>query len=238
MPITSSDSPSLNPVTAAPFLADLGFLVVPDLPERDAPAFLLVALREQPAYYHYDPELIEYWVNEHDRGVKAELTRRSRVPLETPFTWGLIRIVDRLHVSNEYLTFGGDLAAASVDGMTVAVFRSPAPLLQRGGHSQGWDRGAMDLGGFFGRLRAAAGYGRTFEMEAATADPLTRYSAFLAESLSDYRRSSQLRDRDPAFWNMLRTEQQRLERDHPTQWAAGARLLSHAKVTASGGAAG
>jgi hypothetical protein len=124
----------LAPNWAAPLLADLGFLASPDLPDRPGPAYLLVAIREVPTLRHYDPEVVEYWVTEAGRGTRRTLGRETRLPIETEFSWGLIRIVDRLRVTNEYLTFGGRLSAAAVDGAVIAVFTSPAPLLRRGGH--------------------------------------------------------------------------------------------------------
>ena len=122
----------LDPASAAPLLADLGFLASSDLPDRPGPACLLVALREAPTLRHYDPEAVEYWVSDGDRGVRRTLSREVRLPIDGEFSWGLIRIVDRRHVTNEYLTFGGRLTANAIDGVVVAVFRSPVPLLRRG----------------------------------------------------------------------------------------------------------
>ena len=69
----------------------------------------------------------------------------------------------------KYLTFGCTLRAERIDGEVICVFESPAPLLRRGGHSQGWDTGAHSVGGFFGRFRAASGYQHEFEKLAADA---------------------------------------------------------------------
>jgi hypothetical protein len=129
----------LDPASAAPFLANLGFLASPDLPDRPGPAYLLIALREAPTLHHYDPEAVDYWVSDAGRGRRRTLTRATALPIVTDFSWGLIRIVDRLDVTNEYLTFGGRVSADFVDGVLIAVFTSPSPLLRRGGHSQAWD---------------------------------------------------------------------------------------------------
>jgi hypothetical protein len=118
---------------AAGRLADLGFLAGPDLPDRPGPAFLLVALRELPTLRHYDPERVEYWVSRGGRGVRATLMRDTPMPLDTEFSWGLIRLVDRVPVTNEYLSFGGHLSVAPVDDGAVAVFTSPGPRRRRGG---------------------------------------------------------------------------------------------------------
>ncbi len=95
----------------------------------------------------------------------------STMPFEAQLAWGQIRIRDRLNVSNEYLTFGGAVTAGRDDGTTVVAFVSPAPLLRRGGHSQGWDFGRQSVGAFFARLAAEAGSDRSFEMAAARAGP-------------------------------------------------------------------
>lgn len=207
-----------DPVEAARRLTDWGFLVAPDLPDRPGPAYLLVALRAAPTLRHYDPEKVEYWASAEGRGVRRTLSRDSRMPLDAEFSWGLIRVVDRLGVSNEYVTFGGHLAAAVVDGATYAVFASEAPLLRRGGHSQAWDEGADRLAAFFGRLLLAVDIEPGFEARAAAATPLTRYAAFIDDVAGRYRRSAELRERDPRFWTLVRAEVTRLERDHERDW--------------------
>jgi hypothetical protein len=109
--MAAADPAQLDPTTAARWLADLGFLASSDLPDRPGPAFLLVALRELPTLRHYDPELVDYWVTAAGRGARRTLTRETRMPLTIEFSWGLIRITDRLKVTNEYLTLGGSLRA-------------------------------------------------------------------------------------------------------------------------------
>ncbi len=211
----------LDPASAAPLLADLGFLSSSDLPDRPGPAWLLVALREAPTLRHYDPEAVEYWVSDGDRGVRRTLTREVRLPIDGEFSWGLIRIVDRLHVTNEYLTFGGRLTADAIDGVVVAVFRSPVPLLRRGGHSQGWDRGADNLGAYFARLMIPVDYAPGFERRVTRADPTTRYATFVADAMARYRASPVLRARQPELWPLLETEERRLRTEHPAEWATG-----------------
>lgn len=218
----------LDPVSAAPLLADLGFLSSSDLPDRPGPAYLLVALRKAPTLRHYDPELVEYWVSQGGRGARRLLTRSTPMPIETQFSWGLIRIVDRLHVTNEYLTFGGRLAADMVGDVVIATFISPAPLLRRGGHSQGWDPGAETLGAFFGRFLLAVDYTPGFEASAAAADPITRYAAFVADAMGRYRTSPVLRAQHGDLWTVLQAEERRLRTNHPTEWAKGENLRSQA----------
>jgi hypothetical protein len=221
---TPGPSVPIDPQSAARRLASWGFLAEPDLPDRPGPAYLLIAIREQPTLRHYDPEVVEYWVSKGGRGRPESLTYTTRMPIETDFSWGLIRIVDRLSVSNEYLTFGGHLSAASIDGVTVAVFSSPAPLLRRGGHSQGVDQGALELGAFFGRILLAVDYTPGFEAAAAAADPLARYAAFVADLVARYRASPTLRSVHADAWTLFDAEDRRLQREHPDAWTAGAAL--------------
>jgi hypothetical protein len=214
----------LAPISAAALLSDLGFLAYPDLPDRPGPAYLLVALRETATLRHYDPEAVDYYVTEGDRGVRRTLTRATAVPIEVDFSWGLIRIEDRLRVTNEYLTFGGRLSAESVEGVLVAVFASPAPLLRRGGHSQEWDLGADNLGAYFGRLMIPVDYAPGFEGRAARADPVALYAAFLADAMARYRASSDLRAGQPDVWTLLRAEERRVRACHPREWTDGESL--------------
>jgi hypothetical protein len=228
---TRSNQADVASARAADELAALGFVVHADLPDRPGPARLLVALRDHPTLQHYDPELVEYWVSEAGRGRPRMLTRESRLPIDTDFAWGLIRLVDRLDVSNEYLTFGGRLEAQVVDGVVVAVFSSPAPLLRRGGHSQGWDHGAEAVGAFFGRLLVAVDYSPGFEAALAAASPLARWSAFVAHTVARYRASPSLREVHPALWALLQAEEARLRLDRPS-WRAGLKLLVRMRARA------
>ena len=207
-----------------------GFLAHPDLPDGPGPASLLVALRAAPTMQHYDPEAIDYWVSEDGRGERRTITHASAMPRSEEYSWGLIRLVDRLGVSNEYLTFGGHLDAALIDGVVVAAFTSPAPLLRRGGHSQSWDPGADAIGGFFARMMVAVDYKPGFEAALAETDPLTRYAAFIRDT--DLRRRSTcepaLADDDLA--RIARREATRLRVSAPAAWAAADALLQAATV--------
>jgi hypothetical protein len=222
--------PRLDPVGAAVSLADLGFVANPDFPDRPGPAYLLVAMRESPTLRHYDPEAVEYWVSKGGRGVRRTLTRSSHLPIDTEFSWGLIRIVDRLKVTNEYLTFGGRLFVGLVDGAVLAVFTSPAPLLRRGGHSQGWDQGADSLGAFFSRFLLAVDYAPGFEVLATDADPVTRYAAFVGNAMDRYRSSPILRSEQSDLWRLLESEERRLRTDDRAAWAQGEVLRRYAHI--------
>ena len=207
-------------------MADLGFLAGPDLPDRPGSAYLLVALRDHPTLRHYDPERVEFWVTEKGRGVRRSLTRTTPTPLDLDVSWGMIRLVDRLSVTNEYLTFGGHLSVAPVDDATIAVFRSPAPMLRRGGHSQIWDEGSDEVAAFFGRIVAAVDMYPDLEPRLARADPLVRYAVFLHDVATRYRASPELQAANAEAWRLLRSEEALMRRDHPAAWAEGAEILA------------
>ena len=220
-----------TPEDASRTLADLGFLVRSDLPDRAGPAFLLVALRDQPALTHYDPEIVEYWVTRNGFGRREQLTRATALPIgDRPFSWGEIRIIDRLRVTNEYLTFGGLLSAALVNGVTIAVFESTVPLLRRGGHSQGWDDAAENVGAFFGRAKIAVDYVSGFEARLAAMRPEARYSAFIVELAGRYRSEPQLREAHPQLWSLIATEEHRLARFFPDDVRHGRSLVDEMRT--------
>lgn len=214
----------LQPREAAHYLADLGFLSSADLPDRPGPAYLLLALRSRPTFRHYDPERLGYWVSSGGRGSPRVLDRDTRLPLDVATSWGVLRTVDRLEVSNEFLSFGGRLLAERVDEATVAVVSSPAPILRRGGHSQGWDHGAEAVGAFFGRLLVAVDYRPGFEAQLASATPVARYSAFVADLVGRYRHRPTLRSLHPELWTLMKTEAERLPAGNPLDWEAGVEL--------------
>lgn len=227
LPPAARGSSPVEPDQAARLLTDLGFLASPDLPDRPGPAYLLVAIRATPTLRHYDPESVDYWVTDADRGVRRTLTRETPMPVSTDFSWGLIRITDRLHETNEYLTFGGTLRTARVDDAIVAAFTSPAPLLRRGGHSQAIDPAAVDLGAFFGRFLLAVDYVPGFERAAAAAEPIARYAAFLVDVAERYRRPP-VRDAQPELASLLGREIHRIQSEAPGAWTAGAELRAAA----------
>jgi hypothetical protein len=222
-------SETLAMTSAVGLVSDLGFLAGPDIPDRPGPAYLLVALRDHPTLRHYDPERIDYWVSRKGRGTRGSLTRATPMPLDGEFSWGLIRLVDRLDVTNEYVTFGGHLSAAPVDSATIVVFSSPVPLLRRGGHSQVWDAGADELSAFFARLVAAIDLRPELERVVCDADPLVRYSAFLADVVGRYRSSPSLRHAEARVWSLLRGEESRMRGDHAPAWKEGRELLDSSR---------
>ncbi len=155
---------------------------------------------------HFDPESVDYWVTERDRGERRTLTHATTMPRSEDFAWGPIRLVDRFGVSNEYLAFGGHLDAASVDDVVIAAFASPAPLLRCGGHSQAVDPGADAVGAFFARLMVGIDFKPGFEAEMAQASPLVLYAAFIRDGLDRRRRAEAAEAMDDELGRLLRAE--------------------------------
>lgn len=212
----------------AALVSDLGFLVRWDVPARDRDAVLVVALRESPTLRHYDPERLLVWRTGPDRrGRRTELTFATPMPLRVPVSWGPIEIVDRLRVSNAFVSFGGDLVAerASADTAVVTV-RSQAPILRRGGHSQRYDRIAAEITAFFGRLVAAIDTRPAVEGLLASATPLERYAAFLQHDGARLASSELVRQLYGPDARLVRAEAERVRRDEPAAWAGGGRLLA------------
>jgi hypothetical protein len=216
----------LDPQIGAELLAQLGFLLVPGPPAEHGSAYLFVALRRQPTLRHFDPQRVDYWVSIDGRGTRASLDCTTHMPLQVDFSWGLVSVVDRLAVANDYLSFGGELRASRSEGVTVAVFSSEAPILARGGHSQGWDPGAERVAGFFASLRAAAARQADLEAELAQMPPVARYAAFVADWMSRYRSSETLRAWTPNTLVLMRREAGRLRRERAAEWTTGADLAA------------
>jgi len=217
------NAPSLT--AAARRLAPWGFLADPDLPDRPGPASLIVALRDRPTLRHYDPEVVEFWSTRDGRGTRECVTRATKLPFVAGVSWGEIRIVDRLGVANRYLTFGGRCDADRIDDAVIVAVTSSAPILRRGGHSQGWDEGADAIGAFFGRLLVTVDYVPDFERRLGDATPLQRYSAFIADALARERALSVPALDDWPFSQLARSEASRLRREHPDAWERGRGLL-------------
>lgn len=223
------DAPT--PADAFRTLTQLGFLAHSDLPDQAGSAYLLVALRDRPALTHYDPEAVDYWITRDGVGRREQLTRTTPLPIaDRPFAWGEIRIVDRLHVGNEYLTFGGRLSAALVDGVAIAVFASTVPLLRRGGHSQGWDEAAENVGAFFGRAKVAVDYVPGFEARLAALRPEARYSAFIEDLADRYRGEPLLRETQSHLWSLVMAEEHRLARASAGDLQEGRSLLAEIRA--------
>jgi hypothetical protein len=82
------------------------------------------------------------------------------------------------------------------------------------------------VGAFFAKVRAAAGFDHQFEALEAAADPLARYSCFVAEQARRYRHSDALRKVDPDLWRVLQHEEHHLKELNPAEWEGGLQLLA------------
>jgi len=213
---------------AAHHVEHLGFLDVNGTsPHVPGGANLVVALREHPALTHFDPERVEHWVVADGRGRPAEITRTTEVPLERPFSWGTIRVVDRLEVYNSFLTFGGTVRAIARDAaMTLVVLSSHAPILRSTGHSQGVDLSTGEVGAFFARMMIPIDFTPGAEARIAESPPMAVYAAFHASVQARLDGSDELRESHPDFAAWCRRERHRLAGAFGPDWEAGRALAT------------
>ena len=227
-PVGSRPPLGMSAEEAARHVERLGFVDVNGTaPQAPGGANLVVAIRERPTLEHFDPERIEHWTAAAGRGHPAELTRQTPVPLERPFAWGTIRVVDRLEVFNSFLTFGGTVRAAELDAATtIVVFSSHAPILRSTGHSQQVDLSTGEVGAFFARMRIPIDFTPGAEQRIAEAPPMAVYGAFHASIWAQLRASEELRASHPAFAAWCRRERDRLARQFAAEWEAGRALAA------------
>jgi hypothetical protein len=211
---------------AAHRLEHWGFLADPDLPDRPGPASLIVGLRERPTLRHYDPEVVEFWSSESGRGTHRTITRQTHMPLSMGVSWGEIRILDRLGESNGYFSFGGRVQGQFIGDVLIVAFTSSAPILRRGGHSQGWDEGADSVGAFFGRLLLTVDYLPGFEERLAATTPVARYAAFIQDAETQGRAMRRRSIDERPFAATIRCEAARLRREEPEAWRVGTTLVA------------
>jgi hypothetical protein len=226
------ETPSIS--SLAPRIADLGFLLDRDIPRGGRDALLLVAMRPVPTLRHFDPELIEYWATDGEgRGRPADLTLMSPMPLQRGFNWGLIEIVDRLGVTNMFISFGGTLLADHVvepsspgEPAVIAAFTSPGPILASGGHSQPYDQFAAELGAFFARMMVPIDFEAGAEARISAAEPAARYAMFLRHETARLSASELVRDAYGADARLVRAEAARIAEHYPDAWQVGEALLA------------
>jgi hypothetical protein len=213
---------------AGPLIADLGFSIVTGThPGVPAATDLLVAMREAPTLAHFDPEEITCWDVVDGRGRQRRIDRNTRFPLEGAFSWGRISIVDRLGMTNQWLSFGGTLKAAELDpATTVVLFDSPGPIQRWSGHSQGLDPLTPEMGAFFGRLRIPIDFEPGAESRIAAAPAVVLYAAFLRDVQARLKRSEQVRLAHPDVATFVGREASRLRTAEPGHWAAAESLFT------------
>jgi len=220
----ASMNAAIDPGEGRQLIDRLGFLHVPGAPFAPPPAYLIVGIRPRPTLEHFDPQVIEYWHSFATRGMPATLDWMTRAPAVSTFSWGPIRIVDRLGIFNEFLGFGGSLETRRVDEVRVCVFRSDAPIVARGGHSQAREFESNEIAIFLARLRAAADPRGVLETRLAGMSPTEIYAAFVASRLATIGAGDRLADWRRADRLILLRERRRLRDQTPAAWSTGSDL--------------
>lgn len=179
------DDPVEWPKAAALLVAELGFRLIGDGSGPSHEGHLLIGLREAPTLRHFDPERISFY--EPDDG-GAALATVDRLPAgersDRVVQWGHVHVVDRIPEENRFLTFGGELRLAGLgDGLTIAYLRSPAPIVRWGGHSQGTDSLAGEIGAFFGRLIVPVDFTPGAAARIGAVPPVVLFTAFLRDAV-------------------------------------------------------
>jgi hypothetical protein len=213
---------------AANRLQKLGFLDEQgDRPGAAGGARLILALREQPQLTHFDPDWVGYWHVVDGRGRVQRLDRTTPLPLDVRFSWGPIRIIDRLAVANAFLSFGGQLVAEPLDaGTTIAIFTSPAPIARWTGHSQAPDPLAERIGAFLARLMVPVDFVPGFESRLAAARPLAIYAAMLVAWHAELTGSAFMWDAEPGGNAFIDRELERIRTEDPEAANDGLELVA------------
>jgi hypothetical protein len=212
--------------STARILTNLGFeLVEPDRTQGSETSHLLVAIRPQPSLKHFDPETIDYWINDGLRGRAAKLERESRYPVVSDFAWGQVALTDRLGVQNIFLSFGGTLRALlAADASVLVDFSSNAPILRWSGHSQVTDPLAAEVGSFFARIKVPIDFVPGAEALVSRAGPLTLYCAFIQNVRERLAQAQTLREANRWLADWSSREGQRMEANFAEGWNAAAEL--------------
>ena len=212
--------------SATRLLANLGFdLVEPDRTQGDEAAHLLIILRPQPTLQHFDPDQIDYWVSDGNRGSTAMLDREVRLPIVADFSWGQIKLTDRISVENEFLSFGGTLRAQRMPDASVLVdFSSNAPILRWSGHSQITDPVASEVGAYFARLKVPIDFVPGAEAVVAKAGPRTLYCGFLQHVRERLAQTQAFREANRWLMDWSGREASRMESTAADSWQAAAEM--------------
>lgn len=195
--LAASDAPEL--------LSDVGYLLVHGSPFEHGPAYLLVALRPRPTRAHFDPERIEYWSCDSGLAEKATL-ELPMGPSGARYSWGVIKVIDRVGAVNRFVSFGGALNVVHDGGLHAALFRSDAPILALSGRGEAGDPLASSVVGFFARLSAACGADPGLARAVSGMDPMAVYAAFLARALELYGGHLAAQGLSPRVLALMRSE--------------------------------
>lgn len=230
-PPESIDEPPIDVEVAAGLMSDMGFVVFRTLSGSTAPdSCLMVAIHDTPTERHFDAEVVSYWATSLDRGQVQTIDRTTRLPFSSPFSWGRIRMVDRVGARNSFVSFGGTLTGESIGaGARLFIFCSPALIFRLPGHSQREDRLAEEVLTFFGRIIPHL-WARDIERRISSASPLAVYAAFLLHTRARLARSRALRDSLGAAASTLHREFAVIEENHRARLEAGELLLAALKI--------
>jgi hypothetical protein len=221
---------------AAGEVAKLGFVLRDGSEPGTVPGpRLLVALRAAPTLEHFDPEEATYWTFADGHGSLSSFTRvlarKGGLPLERPFSWGRLRVIDRIPVHNQFLSFGGTLRGAELaDGTVIAAFVSPAPILRWAGQSQEADPFVDEVGSFFARLMVPVDFQEGAEARIGATSPEGLYAAALRHANERIHAARRLAESDPGLTTAVAHEAARLAHDSPDAWHEGEDLLRYLEL--------
>ena len=184
-------------------------------PHPRSPGFggLFVAMRRIHTGRHYDPELIQLQLSD-GQGYPAAATLHMDSDLgeRTQVCPGQIEIADRVNKRIGFFTFGGEIDAARVEGLTIFTIRSPAPIVSlpdRFSDEMTDQQLASGTEALWARLRVRWGVNdAAFMRRMASIHPLELYAATLESLHITYQDSVILRQTFPEFYGMLRRELQ------------------------------
>jgi len=213
-------SPSWSAVDAR-LVADLGFTLVDSSRPGPAGSHLVVAIRSAPTERHFDPEAVAFYAPHAGRGAMVSIDRRTALQsYARQVLWGHVHVTDRLGIENRFLTFGGTLRSIQVSpDLIVLDLDSPGPIVRWGGHSQGTDWLATEIGAFFSRLIVPIDVRPGIE---ALVDGLPAAVLYLAFLLDLERRiaPARLRGIEDDMLTWVRAERIRLDADPAISHAA------------------
>lgn len=144
--------------------------------------------------------------------------------VDSRFSWGVISVIDRVGAANRFISFGGHLAVSRDREVHAALFRSDAPILSLGGHSELPDPLSGQIAGFMARLRGASGYDSPVRHMAESLSPVALYAAFVSRVVGLYRRPDAAGSVSPHLVSLLRAEQHRVGVEFPADFDAGRKL--------------
>jgi hypothetical protein len=215
------------PGEAESVVASLGFSLVNSSNPGPDGSHLLVAIRQEPTFRHFDPEALSYYAPTDHRARLVTLDGPTAVAKPSrPALWGHVHVTDRLRVENRFLTFGGEIRTALVGGSTALIdLHSPAPIVRWGGHSQGSDPLAGEIGAFFSRLIVPVDFTPGAEEHLTNVPAETLYAAFLIALGARVRTTERRTGSESPLEGWVAAERVRLREAFPPAWSSGRGLL-------------